>query len=416
VVEPTFAYFERNNRFDGAVPIRAPDRAANRLCTLPYRLPRTDWHALANAVQSTSPNASFFLDASFLGRTDLPDDLWDALLTRRIVFTRLVWSELQPWFNDPFANKYFHSHVAKARQTPNDSIVFFSPKQAWSENVVASASYYVHLLACRKSVGLLLKHNFEKKHGRLPSPDELSRLVQKVVQDRGWLLARKGLEHGCETVEEMFSDEEVVVCALFNALTTGHETHIWATDPDLIELFYKAQYLIDTHYRTMLIADRYKADPSATYVQRIPVPHGSRIAEFFKPPEILSVFFNVDHLPRVVLPTEFSPVLTVCERFVQHRTHWSSAGFFFTGEREMLRLMEFKGKSDGLNSLALEGQNCHIVLTPPFPKGTGGRVWIGTDQAAPFVGQFPLPLVDINYAILPIERFAAAAVADDTSA
>ena len=59
----------------------------------------------------------------------------------------------------------------------------------------------------------------------------------------------------------LLADEELVVWSILHALVTGNETMILTRDSDVLEQFYKAIYLLDTHYHSMLIADRYALHP-----------------------------------------------------------------------------------------------------------------------------------------------------------
>lgn len=54
-------------------------------------------------------------------------------------------------------------------------------------------------------------------------------------------------------------------------IETGREVVILTKDEDIQEQFYKLQWLLDTHYRGMLLADMYASDPSRFVTQPMPI-------------------------------------------------------------------------------------------------------------------------------------------------
>jgi hypothetical protein len=363
-----------------------------------------DWRDVAEGIRLYSdPDAAFYFDAAFLGRREYPDELWGALLSRRIIFTPDVWEECQPWFNDPFAHKGFHAQVVEARITGSDRICWLDPMQ-WDEPIRASAGYYISLLGARKLVGDRLKENFVKIHGREPSSEELVALIQKHFGDRALTLALKGLEDIRRQKTTFFADEELIVLATIDAMLNGRETYIWTQDPDAIEQTYKFQCLLDTHYKSFYISKYYQDHRSTVTEQILPVSVGSRINEWFEPQDLISVFFHKDDLPNVVLPKERTPVSVYCQRFIDRQTGWKLQNMSFIADRGAKVVLDIKGKNSGLNTLDLDGCNLHIVCAPPFPDGMGGRVLIGKDRTTKFRG-LTLACLDVHYAQVQCERF-----------
>ena len=169
--------------------------------------------------------------------------------------------------NNPFANRAFRDILASARTNGHPSVLFLDPGK-WEERIQQSTCYYTELLVLRKLVAQVATSDFHKQHGRQPSPEELTRLVQKKAQDRGLILAKKGLED-CRKFN-FHADEELVVCAIFHAILTGHESLILTRDPDLLEQFYKANYLLDTDYRSLLISRSYRETPENLIARDLP--------------------------------------------------------------------------------------------------------------------------------------------------
>ena len=93
---------------------------------------------------------------------------------------------------------------------------------------------------------------FEREHGRAPDEAErevLRKELEKELGPRGFMLAKKGFS-------DLPTDEALVYLAVEFALSTGRPTMILTGDADVEEQFFKLLWLINTHYRGMLLADR----------------------------------------------------------------------------------------------------------------------------------------------------------------
>jgi hypothetical protein len=152
---PTFMYFRHKQiRGDGTKEFPVRDVPDGRM-QLPFGgyyhyESSVDWMQVAETVAKyTATDATFFLDTSFIGRKEYPEELWDALLARRIVFTPTIWEECEDWFRTPFAHRRFHQAVVDAKTNGSDHIQWLDPR-AWGEDIVESARYYVAILAARK--------------------------------------------------------------------------------------------------------------------------------------------------------------------------------------------------------------------------------------------------------------------------
>lgn len=112
--------------------------------------------------------------------------------------------------------------------------------------------YYMALLAIRRRGIDAARGVFRREHGRDPDADEEGHLADQLQQHLGpreRLIATKGPGN--------FTDEALVFLAVEHALTTGKQTLVLTRDADVEEQFFKLLWLIETHYRAMLLADRY---------------------------------------------------------------------------------------------------------------------------------------------------------------
>lgn len=203
----------------------------------------------------TEDDALFFIDTSFV---DLrrEADVWDALLSHpnSIVLLPLVRDELRGWLDShpdhPLARALAEDH----RAVRDDEGVRFSS----DPSLLAAHVYYVRLLGLRAKAFEVGPDIFEAQVGREPRDEvELDGFLHRWLGERGYLLAKKGAR---AEGPQKFTDESVVYGAVSTAILTGRRTFILTRDEDLQEHFYKLLWLLDTHYRGMLLADAYLAD------------------------------------------------------------------------------------------------------------------------------------------------------------
>ena len=108
-------------------------------------------------IRSTPSDTAFFLATSFLYRREIPQSVFDALLSRKIVITPFVWGELRDWLASPFANSNFRDVLSDARERGHSSVVFLDLEKWGKDNgIYESVCYYTSLLSARKQIGLSL--------------------------------------------------------------------------------------------------------------------------------------------------------------------------------------------------------------------------------------------------------------------
>ena len=119
---------------------------------------------------------------------------------RRILITPGVFQELLPWLRDPFCNKAIRDVVASAAKTelgiPTQTRSAANVKLLIPDDEFTSHGYdyYLQLLTLRKMMGPLASAVLTKKLGRAPTQEEFHAEVQSQFGERGYLLAKKGLE------------------------------------------------------------------------------------------------------------------------------------------------------------------------------------------------------------------------------
>lgn len=313
---------------------------------------KTDWPGLVDSL-GRERDLAVFCDNSAFDDT-APVELWDVLLQEpeRLVLTPRVMAELKPWL----ASHLDHP-IVKALRTHHAGITQrLEPKPGDPGRKVFD--YYMALLSARRNAIQVARSVFKRRHGRDPDLGEERRLaddIQKHVGQRQRLLATKAPGN--------FTDEALVYLAVEHALTTGKQTLIFTRDADVEEQFLKMTWLVNTHYRGMLLADYYIEHLGALRTYEFPAallldPNGP-----FEPRDALIIERDPDL--NFVLPKLPHFVAISC---INAGVHTSAIGF--GAETEMARLLRVKDDTGGLNTDRLGGRNMHASIHP-IPTGRG---------------------------------------------
>lgn len=346
---------------------------------------------VADGIKNCSDDVLFFCDTSLFD-LDTDDRIWEALLRlkRQLILLPSVEIELQPWL------KARPNHrMARAIVEEHSSINFFQYRDLpdWA---LPCITYYLNLLGLRKKLLTWKELEFEQAQGRLPAPDEETALraqLQREVGPRGYLLAKKG--YSTLSTRTSHTDEELVCTAVATALTSGRPVYILTKDEDLQEQFYKLQWLIDTHYRGMLLAQSYHRDPFSFAVRSWPQGQTTLDEAFIGRNNVLIQWSR--QLLDDVLPPTWTPVPIVCTVLGRFQTT-----MVVIAELEMAQLLEIKGKTGGLSVDRVDGRNCHIELSPlGLPSANARCAALALDRRLPTLKSAPveIPFLDVQLAI-----------------
>lgn len=345
--------FQRRATSDGEVVV-APSRSDDPgfLRRLAWRVtPKvtTDWAELADAIQGEA-QIDVFCDNSIFA-DDTPGGLWEALLAapERLVITPRVWRELLPWLE-----KRPNHRLAAAIHESNPGIGICNEPEP-GQTGRRAFDYYMALLKIRRTGIVTARGAFRRQHGRDPDLDEERELPAKIQQtfgERGRLIALKPSEH--------LTDEALVYLAASHAISTGRQTLVLTEDADVEEQFFKLLWLVETHYRGMLLADKYAADPGAFRTQPIP----DRILNDPDGPfEPGGVLVERDAFMQDLLPPGPTFVAISC-----WNTGTYTSTLAFGAETQMNGLLQTKDITGGLSTSLLGGRNMHASVSP-LPVG-----------------------------------------------
>lgn len=351
---------------------------------------------LCNGISNHLNDALFFCDTSlFDDRTD--DRLWLTLLQSngKIVLIPSVLHELEPWLST------HKDHIVAKAILNKDSCIEFGGLDASDAEQHANFAYYVNLLGIRKRVLRLRIIEFERINGRSPDENEITKMKEEIHQtynSRGYLLANKGAK--AEGAPNFYTDEALVFLAVLTGISTGRKVMILSKDEDIQEQFYKLLWLLDTHYRGMLLADLFSSDPSRFTSH--PLPKSDPALEDAFTGENNFLIERSDELLEEMLPESFSFVGLYCWIVGEKLTQTT-----FGAEQEMARLLGIKAKTGGLNTDKLDGRNCHIWLAPlDVSRKLRACAAIVQDKRLELKSStIAIPILDVNQAIFCGERF-----------
>jgi hypothetical protein len=367
--------------------------------------PKLDWTTpdLVNYINGTLPDAAFFPDTSIFTR-DLDPAIWHALRTRRTLIVPGIGRELTPWLKNPFSNKAVRDRVASAMKVglgiaaevprATDGIELLIPDEEFAKH---GYNYYLNLLALRKMMGPLATAVLAKRLGRPPSQEEFHAEVQRQFGERGYLLAKKGLE--AQNSSNKLTDEHLVVTAMLNAILTGSEAVIVTRDPDVLEQFAKLCTLMKEHYRATLAAERYSSNPSAYAFEEVPLVDDNFCARFSGGSVLRFETTDGEFNP---LPAKFHFVMIYCLLIGGAQDNMKVTASSFCAETEMAHALRVKATTSGLTTDKFGGRTCIILTEHITPEKQKVIVLIGNERRAQF-GDFTPGVDDVHNTLRPNE-------------
>jgi hypothetical protein len=351
---------------------------------------------LAEIIQAAHGAAIFCDSTVFLGHT--PQVIWQSLLRPNgIKLVPAIFREIQPWLKDPRGvNVAAHAAIAPTIGVPTvegPAVIFGTQDQ----ELTVACHYYINLLGLRKEFLDLIRLRLAHELGRPARQQEVNNYCQQVAGSRALLIGRQG--ENAKNPENIYNDESLVVIAILYALLFGQEVVVLTADEAILEQFRKAIWLIETHYRSMLLADQYARDPFSFQTQRADNQPGTAFEG--KSVLLLRKPDNLDTL----LPRRFSPVRVTVAHVEGGYKQITQLMFVF--EREMLRLFRIKGRTGGLSTELLDGRNCHVFLGDEMVEKIGNWAAIAVDATTERLDYgCRLALIDTQLALMSDEHIS----------
>lgn len=355
-----------------------------------------------NIALSALPNHTFFLDTCFLVKEEVPVAFWKTLRQFNICIVPLIAYELEPRMDSTERNvDIFHElSAAKVNSTPG---IQFLPNLDLASECDKGAMHYIRLLALRKQIFEIAAQQHKFDFGTDPSPEELRRFVQSLVSDRGMTLAKKGQTDS--TKPNFVADESLLVRAFLYALTHGCDVTILTRDKDLLEQFYKFQYLLDTHYRSYLIAQHFVKQP--LNFEECPIQTQTEGLPFhrYRP---LRIPCGVDER---VLPADYRFANIHVDYIGEEKGRSLLSTYRFSADMEMLEVFRIKGRTNGLNTDCIPGWNLHRYFIPNTNVDQGPFCVIAEDKFVP-QGEARFANLDTEIVLKRCERSSGHVIVD----
>jgi hypothetical protein len=354
---------------------------------------------LHQQVLNSPKDTVFFVDANIFFN-DVHQETWTALLQRRVAVTPLVFQEINTsWLAEPRANKHIHRHVLDwidKKESPIFELFYLDPTDS---AVAYCVPYYMRLLLVRKQLWRIVENRLARENAPPPTEIDVERHIKKHFGERGYQRAKKGKDAaGSPTFA---ADEEMVVYAFMHALLFGGETVILSGDSDIEDQVYKLQWLLDTHYRSMLFAERWAKGEIQLPTRTLDVSD-ALLSEAFHGDDALLLEGRTSHLTDV-LPEHYTPTLLYNWLVTGPSDNMRFYPMTWCLEMEMKDVLQVKAATRGCNTELLTGRNCHVWQRPlPIPDGC---VAIARDNRIS-LGDIDLPILDLQHALLTDERIA----------
>jgi hypothetical protein len=212
-------------------------------------------------------------------------------------------------------------------------------------------------------------------------------------------LAKKGRADAENKGTINVSDELHCLIVITHALLACQESMILTADEDYIEVFAKAAWLIDTHYRAWLAAKLVKDGFYGAPVKVLEDTLG-----FFK--NGATLYRRPTENLREVLPSLYQPVRA---GVVYITPHGQIQYVTFTFERLMLEMIKTRGATNGRSTNLFGAANIHVDVGP-LRIGLGFPcLGIGEDEGISLQSQghtMFLSLLDLMHSVHCKERFA----------
>ena len=373
----------------------------NRLA-LRYKEYPGDWSTIANYIHG--PNGwpvMWYPDANiaFLNQTT---PIWDALRLAALgtsqgktVISEVAEAEMTEWLNKPYHNE----DRATAIKAAIDGGTWISTFRLEETHPLRSSIYnHTLLLGSRRLLARPRADGTTLVNTNATDKTATMNAIRNQLGPRAQGLAKKGRIDADTRGVISIADEMHCILAILYALQNRRDTVILTADQDFIEIFYKAQWFFDTHYRAWLVG---KLINGGRY--GVPVKEMHETKGYFEGP--LTLYKRPTLQMLEVLPLDSRSVkvglLYVAPNGRLHR-------LCFPFELNMLEMLETRAVCGRCTNLFGES-NLHIDLGPLKREVDGLYLGIGKDSTIDFETngvRSSLSRLDLEHSVCCFERLA----------
>jgi hypothetical protein len=317
-----------------------------------------DWNTVVRFIYDHDRWPVAWIPDANIAFLDGTTPVWEALRASALgnpdgstVVTGVVEAEMTQWLNSPYHNQKRAADIKAAM----DGSTWIRIYRIDPANPYSTALYgYTHLLGFRRFV-TQKTDNGSSLFGTDPADKSgTMNAIHKGLGFRALGLAKKGRKDIEEHGKINISDEMNVLMAVLHALIKKRHSIILTTDPDYVEIFYKAQWFLDTHYRAWLAA---KMINEGRYGE--PAGQMGDTKGYFDGP--LTLYKRPSHHLREVLPADVSAV-QVGVLYVAPNGFLHLAAFPY--EFKMLEMLQTRAATNGRCTDLFGDANIHVDLGP----------------------------------------------------
>ncbi len=358
--------------------------------SLPVAKETWTYETLVKNIDGAPDGTLFFLDTSIY-KYERNEQLWDALLKRDIVIPPMIHSECRDWRNEPWGNDRIHRAFLVSEFVSWSGLYLgdnreLAPGVRCPQTLTIGPRYQAHgyeylvsLLALRKLWGPWTWQRLKAKLGREPTQDEFAADVQGQLGPRGLMLAKEGLEKFPSP--NLFTDEQLVVCAMISGIVRKHDICILTKDADVEEQFYKCAALLARQYEAMIVGNYYSANPDK--LKFGPSLESGRMKGIYENDSFIEC-----RLPRLecrkLYPANYHPVKILCLLIGGDNKTLKVTHIAFNAETEMAELLKLKSLPGALNCDKFGDKNVRVSLLVDDPNNPINVVHIGKETRMQF--------------------------------
>jgi hypothetical protein len=360
-----------------------------------------NWETVARIIQQCATTARrWYPDANvaFLPATEV---IWEAMRAAGLgtpggvgALTSVTLAEMDEWLNAPFRLKDRAGNINEAIASNTWLHAVKKPGFPFGLGIRG----YMLLLGERRRLASVLPNG--STYVGTPAADKCTTMNAIGVRmgRRAQGLAKKGRADAENNGMINVSDELHCLIVITRALVGCQESMILTADEDYIEVFFKAAWLIDTHYRAWLAAKMVKDGFYGAPVKVVKDTFG-----FFK--NGATLYRRPTENFREVLPSLYEPVRVGVVHVTPHgRIQYVT----FTFERLMLEMVQTRGATNGRCTDLFGAANIHVDVSP-LHAGLGYPcLGIGEDEGISLESQghtMFLSLLDLLHCVHCKERF-----------
>lgn len=345
--------------------------------TVSYSESPGNWQTIVQSIMTTAEWPLVWFPDSNVAIRDDTSSVWNAFRLASLqrgdascLLSACVHSELSEWLVTPRHHANRAREIQSAIEQDSSWIRRLSLSSASSE--YAAILGYLRLIGFRRYLARPWSHGGPTLVGTdATDKSRTMNAIRDQVGERAVGIAKKGRIDIEKRQAPNLNDEMHCLTAVAHAIRSGQNVVILTSDEDLIEVFWKVQWFIDTHYRAWHVA---KLIADGKYGSSTGFLENTR--GFFEGP--ITLYRRRTNQLRDVLPSFFRTV-TVVVWYVSPKSRVTKLGFAF--EREMQGMLETRSRTKGRCTDLLGHSNVHVDLGPLKDDLKDPSVGVGRDVA-----------------------------------